>query len=190
VTGDGVGRVLGSEHSSTSEFRVVLDDDEYLQLDDLIVVRTQVPKAGEVATYGVVTEAESVYEGAMYESDTHRVAELGIMPAAKVRSARVAVTRVDPEIWVSPDPGEIVQRATGDERAKALYLDEMGRPLPIGRYELRFAVARYFAERGVLMPDPPFLDEIPLRFAVSEPEAHYHVLLLVTPWSYSTYRGS
>ena len=132
MTGDGVGRVLGSEHSSTSEFRVVLDDDEYLQLDDLIVVRTQVPKAGEVATYGVVTEAESVYEGATYESDTHRVAELGIMPAAKVRSARVAVTRVDPEIWVSPDPGEIVQRATGDERAKALYLDEMGRPLPIG----------------------------------------------------------
>ncbi len=132
MTGDGVGRVLGSEHSTTSEFRVVLDDDEYLQLDDLIVVRTQVPKAGEVATYGVVTEAESVYEGATYESDTHRVAELGIMPAAKVRSARVAVTRVDPEIWVSPDPGEIVQRATGDERAKALYLDEMGRPLPIG----------------------------------------------------------
>ena len=129
MTGDGVGRVLGSEHSSTSAFRVVLDDDEYLQLDDLIVVRTQVPKAGEVATYGVVTEAEAVYEGATYESDTHRVAELGIMPAAKVRSARVAVTRVDPEVWVSPDPGEIVQRATGDERAKALYVDEMGRPL-------------------------------------------------------------
>ena len=132
MTGDGVGRVLGSEHSSTSEFRVVLDDDEYLQLDDLVVVRTQVPKAGEVATYGVVTEAESIYEGATYESDTHRVAELGIMPAAKVRSARIAVTRVDPEIWVSPDPGEVVDRATGEERAKALYLDEMGRPLPIG----------------------------------------------------------
>jgi DNA helicase HerA-like ATPase len=132
VTGDGVGRVLGSEHSSTAEFRVVLDDDDFLQLDDLVVVRTQVPKAGEVRTYGVVTEAEAVYEGASYESDTHRVAELGIMPAAKVRSARVAVTRVDPEVWVSPDPGEVVQRATGEERAKALYLDEMGRPLPIG----------------------------------------------------------
>ena len=51
------------------------------------------------------------------------------MPAAKVRSARVAVTRVDPEVWVSPDPGEIVERATGDERKKALYVDEMGRPL-------------------------------------------------------------
>ena len=65
-----------------------------------------------------------------------------------------------------------------------------GRPLPIGSYELRFSVARYYAERNVPQSDPPFLDEIPLRFAVSEPEGQYHVPLLVTPWSYSTYRGS
>ncbi|MCG2626068.1 2-oxo-4-hydroxy-4-carboxy-5-ureidoimidazoline decarboxylase [Bradyrhizobium sp. WYCCWR 13023] len=65
-----------------------------------------------------------------------------------------------------------------------------GRPLPIGRYELRFNVGKYYAERNVQLPDPPFLDEIPLRFAISEPEGHYHVPLLVTPWSYSTYRGS
>jgi 2-oxo-4-hydroxy-4-carboxy-5-ureidoimidazoline decarboxylase len=65
-----------------------------------------------------------------------------------------------------------------------------GRPLPIGRYEIRFSVAKYYAERNVPLSDPPFLDEIPLRFAISEPEGHYHVPLLVTPWSYSTYRGS
>ncbi|MGY3513053.1 2-oxo-4-hydroxy-4-carboxy-5-ureidoimidazoline decarboxylase [Bradyrhizobium lupini] len=65
-----------------------------------------------------------------------------------------------------------------------------GRPLPIGRYELRFSVAKYYAERNVQLTDPPFLDEIPLRFAISEPESDYHVPLLVTPWSYSTYRGS
>jgi 2-oxo-4-hydroxy-4-carboxy-5-ureidoimidazoline decarboxylase len=65
-----------------------------------------------------------------------------------------------------------------------------GRPVPIGRYELTFAVGKYFAARGVAMSDPPFLDEIPLRFAVSEPEGHLHVPLLVTPWSYATYRGS
>lgn len=129
---DRVGRVLGSEHTNTAEFRVVLEEHEYLQLDDLVVVRTQVPKVGEVRTYGVVTEAEAVYEGAQYESDTHRIAELGIMPAAKVRTARVAVTRVDPEIWVSADPGEEALRATGEERRKALYADEMERPLPIG----------------------------------------------------------
>jgi DNA helicase HerA-like ATPase len=110
----------------------VLDDDDFLQLDDLVVVRTEVPKAGEVRTYGVVTEAEAVYEGASYESDTHRIAELGIMPAAKVRTAQVQVTRVDPEVWVSPDPGETVERAAGEERAKALYVDEMSRPLAVG----------------------------------------------------------
>ena len=132
MSDDRVGRVLGSEHTTTAEFRVVLEEDEYLQLDDLIVVRTEVPKVGEVRTYGVITEAEAVYEGAQYESDTHRIAELGIMPAAKVRTARVAVTRVDPEVWVSAAPGEEVARATGEERRKALYADEMERPLPIG----------------------------------------------------------
>ncbi len=127
-----VGRVLGTEHTSTREFRVVLDEDEYLQLDDLVVVRTEVPKQGEVRTYGVVTEAEAIYEGATFESDTHRIAAEGILPGAKVRSARVAVTRLDPEVWVSPDPGEVVERATGAERERALYVDEMGRPLPVG----------------------------------------------------------
>jgi DNA helicase HerA-like ATPase len=132
VTDDRVGRVLGSEHARTASFRVVVDDEEFLQLDDLVVVRTEVPKAGEVRTYGVVTEAEAVYEGAQYESDTHRIAELGIMPAQKVRTAQVAVTRVDPEIWVSVDPGEEVARAVGDERVRALYADQMERPLPVG----------------------------------------------------------
>ena len=65
-----------------------------------------------------------------------------------------------------------------------------GRPVPIGRYELMFSVGNYFAGRGVPMSDPPFLDLIPLRFSVSEPEGHLHVPLLVTPWSYATYRGS
>ena len=65
-----------------------------------------------------------------------------------------------------------------------------GRPVPVGRYELTFKVGRYFAERGVPLSDPPFLDEIPLRFSVFEPEGHLHVPLLVTPWSYGTYRGS
>jgi 2-oxo-4-hydroxy-4-carboxy-5-ureidoimidazoline decarboxylase len=65
-----------------------------------------------------------------------------------------------------------------------------GRPVPIGRYELVFSVGKYFAERKVPMSDPPFLDQIPLRFSVSEPEGHLHVPLLVTPWSYATYRGS
>jgi 2-oxo-4-hydroxy-4-carboxy-5-ureidoimidazoline decarboxylase len=65
-----------------------------------------------------------------------------------------------------------------------------GRPVPIGHYELMFSVGKYFAARQVPMSDPPFLDQIPLRFSVSDPEGHLHVPLLVTPWSYATYRGS
>jgi 2-oxo-4-hydroxy-4-carboxy-5-ureidoimidazoline decarboxylase len=65
-----------------------------------------------------------------------------------------------------------------------------GRPLPIGHYELSFHVASYFAQRRVALSDPPFLDHIPLRFSVAEPEGRLHVPLLVTPWSYATYRGS
>jgi 2-oxo-4-hydroxy-4-carboxy-5-ureidoimidazoline decarboxylase len=65
-----------------------------------------------------------------------------------------------------------------------------GRPVPVGNYELRFKVAGYFASRNVPMSDPPFLDSIPLRFSVADPEGHLHVPLLVTPWSYATYRGS
>jgi 2-oxo-4-hydroxy-4-carboxy-5-ureidoimidazoline decarboxylase len=64
-----------------------------------------------------------------------------------------------------------------------------GVPLRIGTYELQFHVGSYFgANAGAA--DPPYLDIVPIRFAVAEPEGHYHVPLLVTPWSYSTYRGS
>ena len=65
-----------------------------------------------------------------------------------------------------------------------------GRPLPTGRYELRFFVGDHFRGRGVEAGAPPFLDVVPLRFALGEPEGHYHVPLLCSPWSYSTYRGS
>lgn len=65
-----------------------------------------------------------------------------------------------------------------------------GKPVPIGTYELRFNVGDYYERAGVPQADPPFLGIVPLRFSVAEPEGHYHVPLLCTPWSYSTYRGS
>ena len=64
------------------------------------------------------------------------------------------------------------------------------RPVPIGRYELRFEVGEYYTARGTPTADPPFLQSVPIEFAVAEPEGHYHVPLLITPWSYATYRGS
>jgi 2-oxo-4-hydroxy-4-carboxy-5-ureidoimidazoline decarboxylase len=65
-----------------------------------------------------------------------------------------------------------------------------GIPIPIATYELRFAVSDYFAQQRAPMADPPFLGVVPIRFAVAEPEGRYHVPLSVTPWAYSTYRGS
>ena len=65
-----------------------------------------------------------------------------------------------------------------------------GAPLRIGRYEIAFHIGAYFATRGVAASRPPFLDVVPVRFAIAEPEGHYHVPLLASPWSYATYRGS
>jgi 5-hydroxyisourate hydrolase len=62
--------------------------------------------------------------------------------------------------------------------------------LQAGTYRLVFEVAGYFRSRGVELPDPPFLDKVTLDFGVADPSQHYHVPLLVSPWSYSTYRGS
>ena len=59
-----------------------------------------------------------------------------------------------------------------------------------GRYRLEFAVADYFRGRGVALPDPPFLDVVGIDFAMAEDGGHYHVPLLVSPFGYSTYRGS
>lgn len=59
-----------------------------------------------------------------------------------------------------------------------------------GTYRLVFGVADYFRARGVALPDPPFLDRVSLDFGIAHTDQHYHVPLLVSPWSYSTYRGS
>lgn len=74
--------------------------------------------------------------------------------------------------------------ADGRTDAPLLPQEEFG----VGLYEIVFDVAGYFV--GEMLPDPPFLGRVPVRFGVADPEAHYHVPLLVSPWSYSTYRGS
>ena len=68
------------------------------------------------------------------------------------------------------------------------YSDEF--PVEPGRYRLVFGVAAYFRARGAELPEPPFLDEVPLDFGLAAVGQHYHVPLLASPWAYSTYRGS
>ncbi len=81
---------------------------------------------------------------------------------------------------------EVVTNADGRTDAPLI----SGRPLRAGRYELVFHVGDYFRARGLALPEFPFMDVVPIRFGISEPEGHYHVPLVATPWSSATYRGS
>ncbi len=65
-----------------------------------------------------------------------------------------------------------------------------GGALTAGAYELVFHAGKYFAGRGVALPVPPFLDEVVIRFGIASTDEHYHVPLLISPYGYSTYRGS
>ena len=65
-----------------------------------------------------------------------------------------------------------------------------GEAMAIGRYRIVFEVGEYYARLGVPLANPAFLDRVPVEFAIGDAKAHYHVPLLVTPWAYSTYRGS
>lgn len=94
-----------------------------------------------------------------------------------------------------PAPGVGVRLMAGGEVLFAGVTDADGRcrdlpALAAGRYRLEFAVAGYFRARGVVLPEPPFLDVVTIDFGVAEPASHYHVPLLVSPYGYSTYRGS
>jgi 5-hydroxyisourate hydrolase len=65
-----------------------------------------------------------------------------------------------------------------------------GPELAVGQYRLVFSVGAYFRAKGVKLPEPAFLDEVQVHFGVADSNAKYHVPLLVSPWAYSTYRGS
>jgi len=89
--------------------------------------------------------------------------------------------------------------ANGPVTLKRLALDDDGRAggplldaqnMAVGRYRLLFEVAPYFRARGAALADPPFIDTVQLDFGIADAAGHYHVPLLVSPWSYSTYRGS
>ena len=91
------------------------------------------------------------------------------------------------ELWRHGTKRELLKQVTTnpDGRTDALLLDAAA--VTVGEYELIFAVRDYFAGRGVACD---FLDRVPIRFSISDATAGYHVPLLVTPWAYSTYRGS
>jgi 5-hydroxyisourate hydrolase len=105
----------------------------------------------------------------------------GGRPAAGIA---VDLSRLEGETWHLLR--SVVTNADG--RCDTPLLD--GAALEVGRYRLTFAAGAYFASQGVPLPDPPFVDRVTIDFGIAAPGDHYHVPLLVSPWSYSTYRGS
>ena len=91
---------------------------------------------------------------------------------------------------LTPDGERLLKRAVtnADGRTDAPLL--AGDAYAPGVYELRFHVGDYFRANGVSLPEPAFIDVAPVRFGMAGPDGHYHVPLLCSPWSYSTYRGS
>ena len=132
LSADLVGQVVGTEDSTPLQFAVALRDGAYLQLDDVVVTVRQVPGIGPVMTSGVVTQVRARHEGASFGSDVFLISD-GVLPAQVQEIAEVSTTRVEPEIYVPPRPGEIVRRARGTERAQALYFDRMDSRVPVGR---------------------------------------------------------
>jgi 5-hydroxyisourate hydrolase len=112
---------------------------------------------------------------------THVLDTSAGMPAAGMRVDFAAVGRTGAEPIAT-----VYTNANGRTDAPRLADDTMR----VGEFELTFHVAEYFLGQGRELANPPFLDRVPIRFAIADASAHYHVPLLCSPWAYSTYRGS
>ena len=97
------------------------------------------------------------------------------------------VARID--VHADRDQGvPLVTAVTSDNGRLAAPLLS-GAALHTGRYTLTFHVAEYFRGRGVALPEPAFIEQAVIRIGIADADQHYHVPLLITPWSYSVYRG-
>jgi len=128
---EAVGRVLGTQDAMPLDFWVGVAEGQYIQLDDVVVVETPLPDGRVIRLFGVVDVVRARHEGAKFDSDVFLIEE-GVLPASVAQAAHVRVTRVEPEVFVPPRPGQEVARATGVDRDQALFFDKMERRLPIG----------------------------------------------------------
>jgi DNA helicase HerA-like ATPase len=126
-----VGRVLGTVDATPLEFWVGVAEGEYLELDDVVALERVLPTGELVKIFGTITQVRARHEGARFDSDVFLIAD-GILPAEVVEAAQVTATRVEPEIFVPPRPGQPVRRAKDLERDQALYFDRMARKFPVG----------------------------------------------------------
>jgi DNA helicase HerA-like ATPase len=128
-----IGMVLGTEDATPLQFWFSVSDGCKVQLDDIVFLEVGDPSDQDqgVRFYGVVDEVRRRFEGVQFDGDTELVVD-GLLPANVAYGAHVLVTRVDPEEFIPPVPGDRVYYARGDELEKALYLDHMESPLPAG----------------------------------------------------------
>lgn len=128
-----VGMVLGTEDASPLAFWFSVADSTKVQLDDIIFIRVKDPadEGIDVNFYGIVDEVRRRYEGIQFEGDTELVAS-GLLPASTSYAAHVLVTRVEPEDFIPPAPGDTVYLAENESLEKALYFDNMDSSLPAG----------------------------------------------------------
>jgi hypothetical protein len=126
-----IGRVLGTNDAEPLGYWVAIPANELVQLDDVVSLRRQLPDGQEVAMYGLVDSLIARHEGARLETDVF-LAEQGVLPLGHSIKGHVTVTRVEPEIFVPPLPGQPVFRAAGVEREQALFFDGMRKRFPLG----------------------------------------------------------
>ncbi len=128
-----IGMVLGTEDATPLAFWFAVSEGCKVQLDDIIFIEVPDPASADevVKFYGVVDEVRRRYEGVQFDGDTELVVQ-GLMPANIAYAAHVLVTRVEPEDFIPPAPGDRVYLATDESLHKALYLDNMDAPLPAG----------------------------------------------------------
>ena len=126
-----VGMVLGTEDATPLTFWVAVSPQAYLQLDDAVIVDTEVPGRGSVRIAGIVQEARARHEGASFDTDVFLI-DRGVLPVDTAVAAQVVATRFEPELFVPPLPGLTAYRARGKDRDEALYFDQMQRRLPAG----------------------------------------------------------
>ena len=132
---EAIGAVIGTRQKAAGplDFHVHLQEGEELQLDDIVHVESQRGDGEAVDFYGVVDQVRTVQEGSEYDSDAQDVAgDDPAIPSRRSMSARVAVTRVEPERLVPPDPGDRANLARGAAREKALFFDRMERRFAAG----------------------------------------------------------
>ncbi len=126
-----VGIVTGHRPASPLEFWVLVNESDYLQLDDIVVTHSSVPDIGEIKFYGIVSEVERYLEDSSLAMDTLLLSQ-GRYPDVSRWLAKVSVTRIEPEIFVPPKPSDPVYRVDRKGLEKALYFDNMEYKVPAG----------------------------------------------------------